>query len=352
MERLMSLKEVSRAAASLRAQLAAGRTLSTAVGKLIKLQPTYAQFWGAAVQKIQSGTPLSELLGPVWPEEGVAVVRAGEATGKLPAVLQHYCDSLKLQQRLIASAGRLKYPAAIVIAAAVVFVGLFVTVVPSIGQSIQRANGRGDAIGGFTGAGIATQAWLLDNWLFASVAAAAVVFALVTWIKSASFKLEAQRVLLQTPLLGPALTEMAFGLWTKYAAMSFAAGIPAAASIRSTSAVLPEPLRPGVLLLADDLSVKHRALSDAVSLEKLAHDDPRQQWPDFVIDAFSTGDVTGRLDEELGRASPELVVSGEEKFEQVLTISNYVAMAISAALVGGTMLMLYLPLLSNLKTMR
>ncbi|MDH0187664.1 MULTISPECIES: type II secretion system F family protein [unclassified Stenotrophomonas] len=346
------MKDVIKSASSLRSQLAAGRPLSWAVGKLVKQQPAYAQFWEGAMRRIQNGTPLSEIVGVVWPEEGVVVVRAGESVGKLPAVLEHYCESLKLQQRLLKSAGRLKYPFGIVIAAVLVFIALFVTVVPVVGRSVQDMSGRVGDIGGFTGAGIATQAWLVDNWLAATVMTLASIVALVAWVRTPAVQLEAQRIVLQAPIVGTALTEMAFGLWTKYVAMSFSAGIPVGTSVRTTAAVLPQLLRPGVLLLADDLTVKHRALADAVDLERLALDDPRQLWPDYVVDAFTTGDVTGLLDEELDRVSPELVRNGEEAFDQFITISNYVAIAISAALVGATMLMIYLPMLSNFKNIR
>ncbi len=348
----MNAKQVHRSVATLQSLLQAGRTLSDALAMLAKRDPSNAELWRHAVGKVRSGKPLSEILQGVWPAEGVAAIRAGEASGKLAAVLDEYYESLLLQERLVKSARRILYPVGIVAAAIVVFLAMFLTAVPIIGESLQHMSGSAQQASGLTGMAMASQSWILEHWVIALLSVGAASALVVSWLRMPSTKEELVKLVLGLPVVGPALTLMAFGLWARFASMSIAAGIPAAAALRSTASILPTPLRSGVLLLADDLSVRHRSMTDAIDLAKLPASDPRQVWPDDVLIAFSNGDMTGQLDKELDRVSPVMLRDGERVFDKAIKLATDASLFGAAALVGSNLLIVYLPMLSGLKNLR
>ncbi|WP_457805554.1 type II secretion system F family protein [Stenotrophomonas maltophilia] len=348
----MNAKQVHRSVATLQSLLQAGRTLSDAVAMLAKRDAKNADFWRDAVTKVRTGRPLSEILHGVWPAEGVAAIRAGEASGKLAAVLDEYYESLLLQDRLVKSARRIFYPAGIVAGAVVVFLGMFLTVVPIIGESLQHMAGGAQEAPALTRMAIEAQTWILDNWVIVLMSVGAAASLVVSWLRMPATKEDLVKLVLGLPVVGPALTLMAFGLWARFAAMSIAAGIPAAAALRSTASILPFPLRSGVLLLADDLSVRHRSMTDAINLAKLPQSDPRQTWPDDVLIAFTNGDMTGQLDKELNRVAPVMLRDGERVFDKAIELATNASMFGAAILVGSNLLIVYLPMLSGLKNLR
>lgn len=352
MEKAMNLKELSYCANFIRSQLTTGIPLATATSRLIKRQPEYAQFWASASQRMRSGVMLSSLLSEVWPSEGVAVVMAGESSGKLPAVLDQYCASIELRRRLVDSAKKMYYPAAIVLGSLVISLGVFVTVVPTVASAMQRASGHAGAPTGFAGAGLATQQWLLANWIACLVGLIVLGYGAYAWLRSPEVRAELARMLVSAPLYRSAIADLSFGLWTRYVAMSCSAGMATTDALKQTAGVLPTPFRVGVDALVRDLAVHHKTLGDSVDPERLPLNDPRLSWPGFVSDAFIQGEETGRLEEQLLRASDELIRSGERSFDQAISWSQHAATVFAGALVLGTMLLTYMPMLTGLKNLR
>ncbi|WP_440569578.1 type II secretion system F family protein [Stenotrophomonas sp. STK17_22] len=348
----MSLSELGRSASHIRSQISTGIPLATAVDRLVKAQPKYGAFWAATAKRMRSGATLSSQLAGVWPAEGVAVVRAGELSGRLPAALDEFCTSVDLRRRLAATAKKLYYPAGVIAASILITLGIFAFVVPTVAKTKASASGTGSGITGFAAAGAAFQGWLVDHWLMALVASAGVVFAMVHWLSKPAVRAELYSHLLALPVFGSALSRLSFGLWTKYVAICCGAGLSLIDALQSTVDVLPDALRPGVHALIRDLNVHHKPLGQSVDPEILRYGDPRLVWPDFVSDAFMRGEETGQLDVQLGAASRELVRSGEEDFERALGFGNALATVIAGVLIGASMLITYGPVFSSMSRIR
>ncbi|CAD7740032.1 hypothetical protein LMG31884_46160 (plasmid) [Xanthomonas hydrangeae] len=348
----MNLRDLQESTSALRSQLAAGVPLADAASRLVRLQPKHAQFWADAAAQMRLGRPLSTVVAGVWPEAAVSAVEAGEATGVLTAVLEQLTQSVKLQRALLKSAGRMKYPLAISVGSILVFVAFMLTIVPIIAQSIIRASGRVGEPDGLAGLGLQARTLLVDHWFVSAAGLIVLSIAFVGWVRSPTTRAEAIRLLLDAPLFGSALRHMSFGLWARYMAMAVAAGLSTRDSLGTTVAVLPEPLRAGVLALQHDLAVKHVPLDIASDPDKQSENDPRRAWPFYVGNAFAVGERTGNLDEELNRVAPELIALGQEEMERALEISNIAAMAFAAILIGSAMLVVYLPMLKSMANIR
>lgn len=352
MNKLMNLSELSRSASHIRSQISTGIPLATAIERLAKAQPKYAEFWMTTAKRMRSGAALSAQLVEVWPTEGVAVVRAGELSGRLPAALDEFCSSVDLRRRLAATAKKLYYPAGVIAASMLITLGIFAFVVPTVAKTKAGASGTGGGITGFAAAGAAFQGWLVDHWLLALAASAGVIIAMVHWLSKPAVRAELYSQLLALPVFGTALSRLSFGLWTKYVGICVGAGLSLIDALQSTVDVLPGALRPGVHALIRDLNIYHKPLGQSVDPEMLTNGDPRAHWPDFVSDAFMRGEETGQLDRQLDAASRELVRSGEEDFERALGFGNTFATVVAGVLIGASMLITYGPVFSSMSRIR
>jgi type IV pilus assembly protein PilC len=97
-------------------------------------------------EKIDSGSTISEALAAnpgIFPELVVNLVRAGEATGQLPFVLQEIVESLKWQDELAAKTRQLlMYPAFVTIVVSCVVVFLMIYLVPQILGFVANMGGQ------------------------------------------------------------------------------------------------------------------------------------------------------------------------------------------------------------------
>lgn len=352
MHKTMNLREQQDSAAALRSQLATGMPVADAAARLVRLQPPYAQFWADAAARMRNGLPLSESLLQVWPAAAVSAVRAGEANGRMPEVLGELAKSIRLQRRIIKSARKILYPASVMAGAVCLFVGFMLTIVPSIAKSLNAAKGAAGAPTGIAGLGIQGQQFLADNWIAVTVVLVGTAFAAVSWLRAPKTHTEIVRLLLATPLIGDALRSLYFGLWARYMAISCGAGIPTVDSLKNTVEILPAPLHDGVLALAVDLGIRNRPISEAADPDAQPAGDARRRWPFYVCNALMIGDSTGRLDAELDRVSPELVETGEEALERAIGIANTIAVVFAAVLLGAAMLIVYLPMLQQMKAIQ
>jgi type II secretory pathway component PulF len=326
--------------------------VADATGRLVRLQKTHAQFWSDASNKLRNGRPLSTVMDGVWPAAAISAIRAGELNGSLVEVLDNLVQSIKIQRKIRKTAGKMLYPVGIIGASSVTFIVFMLTLVPSITEKLHKASGKMGELTGIAGFGLHARNYLVDNWILVTVVALVGVIGLVGWARSPKTIREATRIVIDLPLVGPALNSLCFGLWARYMAMSCRAGIATIEALKSTVDVLPEPLRPGVQAMVYDLEVRNLALDDAANPDKHPQTDPRHKWPFYVPHAFSIGERSGRIDVELERVAPELISAGEEEMERAIGVGTLIAMAFAAAVLGSTMILIYVPMMSGLSHMR
>lgn len=352
MER-MKLKDQYDTASELYAQIASGIPVANVAKNLARSHKRYAEFWADAAASLANGRPLSSVLEPVWPQESVAALRAGEDKGVLEDVLKELVSSLDLQREVRSEASAMIYPAAIFVGAIVVFCVFLVTVIPMVAQNTAAAAGRVNGkLGPVAEFGLKVRGVLLEDWIIVVPVLAVAVYGLVVWLRSPRTKEEATRLALTAPLFGDAFRHLAFGMWCKYMAMACRAGLPTVNGLASTAPILPLPLQDSIHALRHDLDVKHVPLQTAADPEQQPSNDPRQVWPLYVTQGFQSGEQTGRLDESLARVSVSLIRIGKERMKVAMKWAYGFTVLFVAMTLGTIMLLVYLPMLQQLQTLR
>lgn len=344
---MMSLQQVSAAAAAIGNQVNAGIPITQVVERMARLQPSYADFWMRASTKLAGGGKLSEVIGEVWPKTMIAVIRSGEESGKIGEVFERIEETVELQLQLRGKMMGLMYPVGMGLAGLGVFLGFMVFVLPMLAKSM----------GGKKSTSFVFQfsewlsAFVHANWLFIAIGAAVGIFVLVNWLRTEAAHEAILNTLLGIPIIKEALRNMYFGLWARYMSMMVEAGIPTVNALKFTAPVLPGALAESINAFAKDVGVNNKGLAEAADVDKMKPDDPRAiWWPFFISSAFIVSEQTGVIDKELNRVAPALIKDGIRSLERFIGILNVFALAVSAFLITSPLAAYYLEIFSAIRT--
>ena len=318
---------IEAAANALGNQLAAGISLREATGRMARLQPVYAEFWREVEDVLSRGGRLSQELTDVWPDGIVAAIRAGEESGTLEDVFKRTAKSLEVAAEVKKLFGKLVSPVGAFFAGLGVFMFFMVAVIPKIQSSLG---------GSEQSLVFKVSDWMhrtiMTGWPYILGTLAVAGYLLVQWFRAPGSLDSLVEFGNKQPKLGSALRSLFFGMWAYQIAMLDAAGLPVKQQLYLSVKTLPECYRQGVVNMAEE--VEKRGIADAADPEKQTPEDPRQEWPFYIVTAFVTGHETGRLDNEIQRCAPILIDEGVRGITKVLAIADIVAKLLAAIMIG------------------
>jgi general secretion pathway protein F len=299
-----------------------------------------ARWIEALMRRLEAGERLSQALPLSLRAIGLAeepllasAVAAAERGGTLPQALaahaRHMAWVRGLRQRLLSAA---LYPALLVLASVGVLLFLLIVVVPRFAGMLE---GRLDALPP------ASRALLAAGE--AAAAAPALTIALAVGALAAPLLLAAlpatraaaTRIAWWLPGLGRWLRELALARLYRTLAMLLAAGVPALAALRTLGGIGPLPLREGIAA-AERAVADGQRLSAALDVQNLATPVARRM--------LRVGERSGRLAEMLEEAARFHDGAAERLSEFVGQVLNPMLMLLMGGLIGGLVVLLYLPI--------
>ena len=274
--------------------LGAGLKLDHALGLLRRAAPQAAEgaVLGRVLGRLQGGASLADAMraeGGSFPAEMVAAVRAGEASGSLPAVLERLADALERAQRLRERLlGALIYPAILTVVATVSVVVLVTLVVPAFEPLFAEA-GRDLPPATRTLVAGAEAMRLMGPGLVAALVAGVMVLRRLG--RGHPLRRRLDRLVLALPVAGPLLARLDAARFCRIFGTLAANGValvPALALSRATQANTA---------LADSVD----RLAEAVRQGSPLHVQLRgeRRWPSLMAELVQVGEETGRLSDML-----------------------------------------------------
>jgi general secretion pathway protein F len=294
----------------------------------------------ALMLRLQAGERLSLALPLSLQASGLAeepllasAVAAAERSGTLPQALaahaRHMAWVRALGQRLLSAA---LYPALLVLASVGVLLFLLIVVVPRFAGMLE---GRLDTLPAASRALLtlgeaAAAAPVLTLALAVAVLATPVLLA---WLPAT--RAVAMRAAWQLPGLGRLLRELALARLYRTLAMLLGAGVPALAALRTLGSIGPLPLREGIAQ-AERAVAEGQRLSVALDAQNLATPVARRM--------LRVGERGGRLAEMLEEAARFHDGAAERLSDLVGQVLNPALMLVMGGLIGGLVVLLYLPI--------
>ncbi len=280
---------------------------------------------------VVAGSALSEAMArqpEVFRPSHVAIVRAGEMSGSLAAVLGDLCQSIERQvavgSRLAAAA---VYPAILLAMALLALTLVFFVMAPALAPLFEEQPEKMPMI-----LTVAThaRAFLKDYATLAAVLAVLVVAGLIALARSEAFKEWRDRVVLRLPLFGRMTREAEAARFARTTGMLLKSGVPMTDALSITAEALRN-------------RVSRASLSAALeSLKKGAK--PVEALSAFVALSPATrsliaiGEETNRLPEMLARAADMDERALERRIDRMMTLLTPALTILIGMGVGGLIL--------------
>jgi type IV pilus assembly protein PilC len=309
--------------------------------------PRFREVVAAMVESIEGGKTLSAALSEhpdVFDEVFVSLIRAGEATGTLPDVLENLVESLKWQDELAAHTKKLvMYPA--FLGAVVVAITMFMMIylVPKMASFIRN---MGQEMPTQTRILIATSNFFVDYWylvVFLPLALVAGAAFLIRTQPAARYRFDAAKLAL--PFVGEILRKIILSRFAAVFAMMYQSGITILDSIRACEDVV------GNLVVRDALRRVGTLISEGQNVT--AAFDDAGLFPPLVIRMLRVGESTGQLDKGLRNVSYFYNRDVRESIDRVQSMIEPVMTVTIGLILGWIMLAVLGPIydiITKLKT--
>jgi len=312
--------------------LQALKLIGTSIGN-----PHLAQTITTIARDIAHGTPIHEALArhpagfdPLYQH----LVRVGEGTGRLDAVLERIASERERREQL---KGRiikaLVYPAAVLAMALLVTLVMLIYVVPQFAQTFQ---GMGAELPAFTQAIIASSRWM-GRWWWALLAGCVLTgFGLVrAWRNSPQLRERGDRLMLRLPMIGNMFSKLAVARFARTLATTVQAGVPLVEALTIIAAAT------GNRIFARATSQMVDKISVGGSLEAAMHGS--RLFPPMAVQMVAIGEEAGALDTMLHKLAGFYEEEIGNAVDALSSLVEPAVMLVIGVLVGGLVIGMYLP---------
>jgi general secretion pathway protein F len=286
-------------------------------------------------EKIREGTSFAKALEAhpgIFPDIYVNMVRAGEASGTLEAVLERLTTFMDAQAKLrgkVTSA--LAYPILMIIIGVTLISVLMVAVVPNVVQIFQSMN---QALPWYTSLLITTSDFLSNYWWILLPAIVLGIYWFRRWTKTPNGKLKWHSILLRMPIFGKLVQMLAVARFSRTLATLLSAGVALLPAMDIVRNVLGNAVLERVIV--DAIGSIREGQSIAEPLKKSG------KFPPLVTHMISVGEKSGKLEGMLESVADAYDAAVEARVQVVTSLLEpliIVAMGGGVAFIAMAILM-------------
>jgi len=321
--------------------LRAGLTLANALRVLIEMsaKPSVTELLQQVLDDVKGGVPLSQSVArrqAVFGDFYVNMVRAGEASGQLAAVLARLVEHMERLRALRESVvSATIYPAILLGVAVVSLIAMLGFVVP---QFERLFTDLGDALPLPTlivmRAGQLFRAWGVELGLVI----AAVAWFVMRWLRTPGGRAAWQAGVLRLPLLGPLLLKFQLHLFARSLGTLLGNGVPLLAGLQiATQTVGNQVVRAALLPLTPAVKEGGR-LVDAMRATGV--------FEPLAINLVRVGEETGRLGPMMIELAQALDREVETRIRRLLTLLEPALIIVLGLAIAGIIVSIMLGILS------
>lgn len=250
--------------------------------------PSLGKKLARIAEDLQAGSSISEALAKhptVFSPFYVAMVRAGEESGKLIEVFLYLSEYLDRQYALNSKTkNALIYPAFVIGVFVIVMVLMFVMVIPKLSAIIEQS---GQAVPFYTTVIIAMSNFMVHYGIFLLIGVVAVVTYLVILARRPIGKKYIDKIKITLPVIGPLFKKMYLARIADNMDTMLASGIPIIRAIEITGNVVGNSVYEEILRTASDRVKSGSTFSVGIS--------GSPYMPQILIQMVKVGEETGSM---------------------------------------------------------
>lgn len=297
----------------------------------------FAETIGKIMIAIEEGSNLSDALEPyprIFDSLYVAMVRAGEASGRLDLILRQlvmYIEKSAKIKSQIKSA--MTYPAIIVVVSIAVIVILMIFVVPSFAQQFASSGSELPAV---TQLVLNTSDFFIEKWHYLLGGLISLFFGARYYYQTDQGRRLFDRYILVAPIIGDVMRKIAVGRFcsTMSTMLSSGVSILEALSICAASSG-NKTIENFVEHVKEEIS-KGQTFSDPLAESSL--------FPKMVSSMVAVGESTGTLDESLKKVTEIYDDEVDNAIAAMMTLIEPAMIVIIGGIVGFILIAMYLPI--------
>lgn len=285
---------------------------------------------------LQGGSTLANALpASAFPPEVKATIAAGEASGRLPVLLNRLADTLEaqvaLRSRLVAA---LAYPALLILVALGVIIAMLLFVVPGIAEQL---TGSGQPLPWLTRMVLAVSEFVQGWWLAMVLLLVAAGVGLWLWLKRPGNGARFDAWLLRLPGIGGWISALESVRWARLLSTMLSAGLPLAEALAITAPTLGNQSWRDA---TNRIAAQVRAGSSLSATLPLLPNPPG-----LLLALAQSGEASGRLSPLLESAAASLDRQLSDRSRTVLALAEPAIIVVLGGLVGLIILAVLLPIL-------
>lgn len=291
--------------------------------------------FGDIKSAVNEGSSLADAMGhhtTVFNQLYVSMVRAGEASGALDAVLVRLADFTEAQAKLRSKImGAMLYPLIMLGVGSVIMLVLFIVVIPRITKIFEQVKVELPLQTRLLifAADVVTNWWFL---LFPSLGLS--VWGFFRWKKSKRGRPKWDAFALRAPVFGPVVRLVAIARFARTLATLLRSGVPVLTALDITKDVLDN------LRLAAVVGEAREAIREGESIAAPLR--KSREFPPIVVHMVATGEKSGQLEEMLEHVADNYDFQVEQRVEKMTTLIEplmIVGMGVAVAFIVFSILM-------------
>lgn len=332
----ISAAELSLLTRQMATLLASGLTMEQSLNALIEAatEPTTREVLTGVKTEVTAGSSLAVALGAYeksFPDFYRALVHGGEESGALPTVLEHLANYLDARQALKQKTGlALLYPILVTVVALSIVTGLLVYVVPQVVQVFQQSR---QTLPLLTRALIALSDFLRATWPYIVALIIGVAFTARMVLRRDAARRSWHAFLLSLPWLGSLIRGVNTSRFASTLAILVGGGVPLLSALASGARVMTN------LVMRDAIERAIERVREGTGLARALGE--TRAFPPLLIHLVASGEVSGKLEQMLGRAAHLETQALERRLAVFLTLLEPVMILV----MGGVVLMIVLAIL-------
>ncbi|OIR03041.1 type II secretion system protein F [mine drainage metagenome] len=332
----ISAAELSLLTRQLATLLTAGLTMEQSLTALIEeaAEPMTREVLGGVKTEVIAGLSLAGALagyGKSFPDFYRTLVHGGEESGALPTVLAHLADYLDARQALKQKTSlALLYPILVTGVAITIVTGLVVYVVPQVVQVFAQSR---QSLPLLTRGLIALSDFLRGAWPYIVATLVACGVGIRAALRREALRRRWHAVLLTLPGIGALIRGVNTSRFASTLAILVGGGVPLLSALNSGAQVMTN------LVMKDAIEVAIERVREGAGLARALG--ASRAFPPLLIHLVASGEVSGKLEQMLGRAAQLETQALERRLAVFLTLLEPVMILV----MGGVVLMIVLAIL-------
>ena len=334
----VSSKEVVDLTRQLATMISSGLTLSRSLSVLQEQsKPGLGKVLNGISQKIEGGATFHGALSAypqVFSQVYIALVKSGEAAGKLDQILNELADSLENQdafKRRIK--GALIYPMIVVSGMIIVAFIMLVFVIPKLTEMYEEMEAKLPLP---TEILIGVSRFMASKWYVILLLVGAAIFTYSRWRQTTWGREITDRLILKVPIIGELITKIVLTQITRTLSMLISAGVPIVEALNIVVAISNNVIFEQSLKMA--AKGVEKGLPLTASLERF------EEYPPVVIQMISVGEQTGKVGEILGRVANYFEQESEAALKALTTAIEPLMMIVLGVGVGFIIISVITPI--------